>query len=203
MTDRPQPSTYIRAFLAIDLPEDIKTTIGKIQSRLRPLTGGGHQGIRWTRPESIHLTLHFFGSIPFDQIELISEVVKKNVEGIPPFMLNLGSLGAFPTVSKPRVIFLGLGGQIDILQRLQGQIAADLHELGFEREERAFTAHLTLGRLKSVSKLPGISEAFQKVIALAEGNFMVKGLKLFKSDLRPDGAVYTVLEYFPMQDKGN
>jgi 2'-5' RNA ligase len=191
----------IRTFLAVDLPDEIKETLDKIQNRLKPLIGGVTPNIKWTKPEGIHLTLVFLGYVSSDQIGLISETVKKNVEGVAPFMLHLGSPGAFPTITRPRVIYLGLEGQTDILASLQGKIATDLDEIGFKKEDRPFTSHLTLGRLKSASKLPGIEEAFQKIMKLAKGSFMVDGLKLYRSDLRPDGAVYTVLEFFPFSGK--
>jgi 2'-5' RNA ligase len=191
----------IRTFLAIDLPDEIKETLGKIQNRLKPLIGGATRNIKWTKPEGIHLTLIFLGYISSSEIVLVSETVKKNVEGVAPFMLNLGSPGAFPTITRPRVIYLGLNGQTDILCSLQKQIATDLDEIGFKKEDRPFTSHLTLGRLKSAFKLPGIEEAFHKVMGLAKGNFIVNGLKLYRSDLRPDGAVYTTLEFFPLTGK--
>ncbi len=118
-------------------------------------------------------------------------------------MLHLGSPGAFPSVTRPRVIYIGLGGQTDTLGRLQEKIASDLEGLGFKKEERAFTSHLTLGRLKAAARLPGVAEAFQKVMSLAEGSFVVDGLNLYRSELRPTGAVYTVLEKFPFTAAGD
>lgn len=185
----------VRAFLAIDLPYGIKATLGRIQDRMRTLI----RDVRWSRPDSIHLTLQFFGYIPPDHIELISQTVKKNVEGIEPFMLHLGSPGAFPSITRPRVVYIGLMGDTEILCRLQAQIAGDLNEIGFKKEERAFAAHLTLGRLKSATKLPGLPDAFKKVTNPAEGSFTVNNLKLFRSDLKPTGAVYTVLEDYPFR----
>ncbi len=193
MTETITEQKSIRAFLAIDFPDGIKATLGRIQERLKPLIGG----VRWTKPESIHLTLQFFGYIPPDHIELISEIVKKNVEGVAPFMLNLGSPGAFPSITRPRVVYIGLGGQTETLGRLQEKIASDLEGLGFKKEERAFTSHLTLGRLKAATRLPGVPEAFKKVMDLAEGSFVVDGLNLYRSELHPTGAVYTVLERYP------
>lgn len=183
----------IRAFLAVDLPAEIKTTLGRVQDRLRTLI----PDVRWSRPEAIHLTLQFFGYIPPDHIESISETVKKNVEGIAPFMLHLGPPGAFPSITRPRVAYIGLGGDTEVLCRLQAQIAGDLNEIGFKKEERAFAAHLTLGRLKSATKLSGVPDAFKKIINMVAGSFAVDRLRLFRSDLKPTGAVYTVLEDYP------
>jgi RNA 2',3'-cyclic 3'-phosphodiesterase len=192
MTESIGDQNSIRVFLAVALPGEIKARLEKIQERLQPLI----RGVRWTRPESIHLTLQFFGYIPPDDIGVISEIVKKNVEGVSSFMLNLGSLGAFPAVSRPRVIYVGLSGDTGILCRLHEKIATDLEGSGFKKEERAFTSHLTLGRLKSVTKFPGVADAFTKIMTLVEGSFTVKGLNLYRSDLHPAGAVYTVLEQF-------
>ena len=195
MTESTGSQNSIRVFLAIALPDEIKVRLEKIQERLKPLI----RGVHWTRSESIHLTLQFFGYIPADDIEVISEIVKKNVEGVSPFMLNLGSPGAFPAVSRPRVIYIGLSGDTDILCRLQKKIATDLEGFGFKKEARAFTSHLTLGRLKMGTKVPGITDAFTKILSLVEGSFTVKGLNLYRSDLYTTGAVYTVLEQFPFE----
>jgi len=201
MTDQEQFSGSIRSFLAIDLPDEIKENLRKIQNRLKPLMAGIGGDVRWIKAEAIHLTLQFFGYINADEIALISEIVKKNVDGITPFMLNLGSPGAFPAITRPRVIYLGLEGETDTLCRLQDRIVTDLAEIGFKKEKRPFTSHLTLGRLKSSTKLPGIEEVFHKITGLAKGSFTVNGLKLYRSDLRPDGAVYTVLENFEFEVK--
>jgi 2'-5' RNA ligase len=184
----------IRVFLAAPLPEEIRTTLGKMQTRLRPLV----KDLRCTRPEGIHLTLHFFGWIDPGDISKIADCVKKNVEGAAPFMLNLGAPGAFPSISRPRVLFIDLGGDTERLCRLQEKIEFDLEGIGYPVEKRAFTPHLTLGRLKEVKRMEGLPAILEKIKDLVAGGFAVENLVLYRSDLRPDGAVYTALETFPL-----
>ena len=187
----------IRAFLAAPLPDEIKVKLGRMQTRLKPLI----RDLRCTRPEGIHLTLHFFGWTDPGDIGRITDCVKKNVEGAAPFMLNLGAPGAFPSISRPRVLFIDLGGDTDRLCRLQEQIEFDLEVIGFPGEKRAFTPHLTLGRLKEAKKMESLPAVFEKIKDLAKGDFEVRELILYRSDLRPDGAVYTALEHFPLRGK--
>ncbi len=111
----------IRAFLAIDPPEEIFNEIIKIQERLRKTIQGD---IRWVRPEGIHLTLKFFGYVYESDIANISNVVKNSVANMKALMLNVRNLGAFPSVTRPRVLWLGIDGDTDALINLQMEIDA-------------------------------------------------------------------------------
>lgn len=183
----------IRTFLAIDLPEEIKSELGKIQKRLRPKI----EGVRWTRPEGIHLTLKFFGNVAGDDCGSISEAVKSAITGVKPLNLELGTIGAFPGPTRPRVIWIGVGGQTKELIDLTKELDRNFERIGFPPEGRAFKPHLTLGRLR----VPGSAVGFPKVLEEGKnyqaGSFRCTGLTLFRSDLKPTGAVYTRLEEFP------
>lgn len=189
MTDK----KLIRTFLAIDLPEEIKVQIENIQSRLK----ASIKGIRWTRPEGIHLTLKFFGNISENKIADISSVVEKNTVDIRPISLKVSTLGAFPNLKRPRVLWLGIGGSVEKLSDLQKEIEKDLESIGFQTENRAFRAHLTLGRIKSPKNVKGLSEIIKNEEIYDAGSFCAGGLTLLKSDLTPQGAIYTKLAYFP------
>jgi len=189
MTDK----KLIRTFLAIDLPEEIKVQIENVQTRLKATV----KGIKWTRPEGIHLTLKFFGNISENQIADISRVVEKNTVDIRPLSLEVTTLGTFPNLKRPRVLWLGIGGSVERLLDLQKEIARDLESIGFQREDRAFRAHLTLGRVKSPKNVSGLSEIMTNEKNYDAGNFCAGGLTLLKSDLTPKGALYTKLAYFP------
>jgi 2'-5' RNA ligase len=189
MTDK----KLIRTFLAIDLPEEIKVQIENIQSRLKASV----KGIRWTRPEGIHLTLKFFGNISENEIADISKVVEKNTVDIRPLSLKVSTLGTFPNLKRPRVLWLGISGSVEKLSDLQKEIEKDLESIGFQTENRAFRAHLTLGRIKSPKNVKGLSEIIKKEEIYDAGSFCAGGLTLLKSDLTPQGAIYTKLAYFP------
>jgi RNA 2',3'-cyclic 3'-phosphodiesterase len=184
----------IRAFLAVDPPEEVFREIIKIQERLRKAIQGD---IRWVRPEGIHLTLKFFGYVYQSDIANISSVVKNGVANMRALSLNVRSLGAFPTATRPRVLWLGIDGDTDALIGLQAKIDTGFQEYGFKKEERPFRPHLTLARVKEPKGLVGLAEAVKKNEGYVAGSFTVSGLTLFKSDLRPTGAIYTKLSYFP------
>ena len=183
----------IRAFLAIDLPEEIRDRIRDIQDRLKT----NLKGIRWIRPEGIHLTLKFLGNIPQNDVLNISGMIEKHTKYVGPLMLKVGTVGTFPNLKRPRVLWLGIGGETEQLLTLQKKIDATLEDCGFKRETRTFSPHLTLGRIKSHKEIRGLSQAIGDGKNFAAGSFHADGLTLFKSDLTPKGAIYTKLAHFP------
>jgi 2'-5' RNA ligase len=183
----------IRAFLAIDLPEEIRDQIRGIQDRLKTKL----KGIRWIRPEGIHLTLKFLGSISKNDILNISGMVEKQTKDVGPLMLNVGTAGTFPDLKRPRVLWLGVGGETERLLILQKKMDTSLEDCGFKSEARTFSPHLTLGRIKSHKGISGLSQAIEDGKNFAAGSFHADGLTFFKSDLTPKGAIYTKLAYFP------
>lgn len=186
-----------RVFLAIELPEDVKNRIITIQNRLKYLI----EGVRWTRPEGIHLTLKFFGNIYEKDVAQISEVVSRNTKNAETISLRGGKVGAFPKLERPRVLWFGLDGDIERLSVLQRAIETDLEAYGYKKEERKFRPHLTLGRARSFrGMITGLSEAIKRENDYQAGHFDSKGLTLFQSELKPGGAVYTELAYFPFRE---
>jgi 2'-5' RNA ligase len=184
----------LRAFLAIDPPEEIFKEIINIQELLRKAVQGD---IRWVRPEGMHLTLKFFGYVYESDVANISDVVKNNVANMKTLLLNVRSVGAFPSVNRPRVLWLGIDGDTDALINLQMEIDAGLEGYGFKKEDRLFRPHLTLARIKEPKGLIGLAETIEKNEDYNAGSFSVSGLTLFKSDLKPTGAIYTKLAHFP------
>ena len=187
----------IRAFLAVDPPEEIFREIIGIQERLKKTIKGD---IRWVRPEGIHLTLKFFGYVYQSDVANISLVVKNNVAYMKTLMLNVRNVGAFPTTTRPRVLWLGIDGDTDPLISLQAEMDTGFQEYGFKKEDRPFRPHLTLARVKEPKGLIGLAEAVKKNGDYVAGSFSVSGLTLFKSDLKPTGAIYTKLSYFPFPE---
>ncbi|MDD5169659.1 MAG: RNA 2',3'-cyclic phosphodiesterase [Syntrophales bacterium] len=185
----------IRAFLAIDPPESVRQEMAHIQERLKKTIQGA---ISWTRPAGIHLTLKFFGDIAEGDIEFLSDVIKSRITDVEPFSLEVKNLGVFPNVRRPRVIWLGTIGDIERLDILQKNLDIGFADLGFERDDRPFRAHWTLGRIKATQGLVGMDRAMEKGAGLTAGAFTASSLILFRSELQPQGAVYTRLAEYPL-----
>lgn len=190
-------SEYVRAFLAAELPDRLLEHLERIQNSLKESI----DGVRWVRPAGIHLTLEFLGSVEKKAIELVSEVVRRRAALANNMIFTPAEPGVFPNVSRPRVLWIGLRGDIEALSRLQAEIGGDLEALGFARESRPFRPHLTLGRVRQPrGPIPGVEEALRRVAGgpdVERPSLTVDGLTLFRSDLTERGAVYTRLERFP------
>lgn len=185
----------IRAFLAIDPPVVVLENIAGMQNSLRKKIQGS---IRWVRPEGIHLTLKFFGDIAAGDVEKISGVIAKGTAAVPPFVLEVRGMGAFPDANRPRVVWLGITGQLAPLLSLQQDLEEELFLLGFPKEDRPFRAHLTMGRIKVPKGIMGLAPAVAAAGNLSAGTFTVGEVVLFRSSLLPQGAVYTKLAAFPL-----
>jgi 2'-5' RNA ligase len=180
----------IRAFLAIEPPEDILQAISGLQEKLKREISGR---ISWTKPQGQHLTLKFFGDISSDDVKNICAAAQSQTAAAAALNLKIEKIGVFPDARRPRVIWCGVTGDGEKLLRLQKQLDSDFAGIGFPCEDRPFRAHLTLGRIKDPHGLTGIGEALNKYSAFAAGEFDCKELILFQSKLQPQGPVYTKL----------
>ena len=135
----------IRSFIAIDLPDEIRTELGELQKSLK---AGPQNYVKWVSPDSIHLTLKFLGDIAPDKIEAITGAIRESVENIPPFVLQIKGLGVFPNLKRIQIIWVGLTGNLESLQRIQKNIEENLAIIDYPEETREFTPHLTLGRVR-------------------------------------------------------
>ncbi len=188
----------IRAFVALTLPADIIAHAAGLQSDLKA------QGLRlrWVKPQNLHLTLKFLGDIPAAEAGNVGRAVQRASQGTTPLTLTVQGMGVFPGIKRPRVLWIGLGGQIEALQSLYAGIEDELDGLGFAREKRGFKAHLTLARFKARVAPNDLLKAFEELGNYSPKPFAAKHLVLYKSDLRPQGAVYTPLtEVFLDQER--
>ena len=183
-------SQKIRAFIAFELPADVLSALKEIQQHL----DNYRFRVKWLRPENIHLTLKFLGETESDRINVITDSIFEAASGYDPLVLAAKGLGVFPGIKRPRVIWSGLVGQIELLRDLQQKLDDRLAEAGFSREKRPFRGHLTLGRFKGRVSLGEISQALQEFNHFETTAFSASHLVLFQSELRPEGAVYTKLK---------
>ena len=184
----------IRSFIAIDLPEATREAIAVLQERLKR----SRAGVRWMKPGSIHLTLKFLGNILPEQVDEIAAAAAQLIRDEPPITLYAAGLGSFPSLRKPRVIWVGLQGEVDRLTKIQTGLENTLETLGFAREGRGFRPHLTIGRVRDRHRLQGLIEAMSTVELPEFNSFDANEIILYKSDLRPTGAIYTKLHRMPL-----
>ena len=145
----------IRTFLALDPPPEVRKEIKIIQGRMREILRGD---VRWTNPDGMHLTLKFFGNIFETDVDRISQVIGKITAQVAPLVLDIKTVGVFPNAKRPRVIWLGIKGDVEPLVRLQEEIDRELLTPGFSKEERPFRPHLTLGRVKTPGGIAGLED---------------------------------------------
>ncbi len=189
----------IRAFLAIEPPESVRQAMETLQSRMKYSLSGA---ISWVRPTGIHLTLKFFGNIAETDVSRISAAVGPVASRFGPLNLEVRHLGLFPDSRRPRVLWLGLEGDLGALKTLQQEVDQELMRYGFPREDRPFRAHLTLARIKSPRGLSGLDRVMNKGEAYEAGRFRAEGLTLFQSSLTPQGAIYSELAAYPFLSGG-
>jgi len=180
----------IRAFIAIELPEEVKAWLSSVQSKLRPEQ---HPYVKWVSADGIHLTLKFLGNIDREKVSPIAEAMAEAAQGVSPFRLEVSGLGAFPSRGRPQVIWVAVGGEVEKLASLQRGIDHSLVALGFSAETRPFTPHLTLGRLRERASAEERRRMGEALLA-AKGEegvpFHVAELSLIRSTLTPKGAIY-------------
>lgn len=187
----------IRTFIAVDIGDDTRAAAVALQQRLAR-TGAE---VKWATAESMHVTLLFLGEV--DELEVVSvcRVVKDVAGREPPFPLRVSGVGAFPTPRRPKVIWGGITDGAEPLRRLYTALEARLLDLGcYRQEERAYTPHLTLGRVRAEADGQTLAAELPKLLAWDGGQTVVDEVVVFASELTRDGPEYTVLGRGPLGD---
>lgn len=179
----------IRAFIAIRIPSEVKEALRSVQA----LLDLGSRSINWARPESMHLTLKFLGETDERLIDTLGAGLESAASGIGPFKLTVEGVGAFPNKRRPRVIWAGIGESAELTE-LKQRVEDNVIPLGFEPEEREFSPHLTLCRIKTPEDSMLMGSALSEASPPLKTEFTVYSVVLFKSVLRPKGAEYTAMK---------
>jgi RNA 2',3'-cyclic 3'-phosphodiesterase len=185
----------VRAFVAVEVAEVIRSRIAKLYESL----ADHHFPVRWVRPEGIHLTLKFLGQVPCTDLPRIMEAITKGTAGSAPFTMTVQGFGVFPNFRRPRVLWVGLTGQIDALKALQESIDREFEKIGFEKENRPFSPHVTIGRVQENARPSAILSMGEELKDVRPGNlgtWTVGGLRLMRSQIQRGGAIYSALEEF-------
>jgi len=190
----------IRSFIAIELPGELVKQLKDFQAALKP--PGGYPA-KWVDPASMHLTLKFLGNVDVKGLAAVKDETGVAISSSRRFHLVTGRTGFFPDHRRPRVFWLGLEGDIDALVALQRTIDESMSKLGYARENRPFTAHLTLARLREESSIDDrmdFARTVQAQVFQPPCNIEVNSVALMRSQLTPRGAIYTRLAEFGLPD---
>ena len=176
----------VRAFLAIPLSTGLQEKLGEIQSRLKNQAGA----ISWSRPQNLHLTLHFFGETTQENLEKIKTSMLSVKRCVRPFMVEVSKLGGFPQTHRSRVIWLGLKPQGQ-LRKLHQEIQRSLRNVGLSTDPRSYTPHLTIGRARN--KPVDMTQQSVTLTDTTIGHLNVDRMVLYESRLSPGGAEHIPL----------
>jgi RNA 2',3'-cyclic 3'-phosphodiesterase len=183
----------VRAFVAMRLSPELDEEVARFQSSLRELGGE----ISWTRPAGFHLTLRFLGNrLAPTLIEAVIEGLRPIAAATAPLKVQVRGAGAFPSLNRPRVIWVGLANES--LGEVARQVEALSVKCGFEPEARRFTPHLTIGRVRRPSRNARIREALEAAADRDFGACLIDSMALYRSHLSPHGAAYEALATLPL-----
>ncbi len=180
----------IRTFVAIEASPTVRQRAVALIDVLREAPAE----VKWVAPENMHLTLKFLGDIDFGKIPEVCELVKRAVAAVAPFELEIRGAGAFPNPTRPGTVWIGADEGAEQMEALFKPVEKAVRRLGVRREPRRFHAHLTLGRVRRGG--PGVEalgELIRQQSDYEAGRMIVRGVKVFSSELRREGPLYNVL----------
>jgi len=183
----------MRTFIAIELPEEIREALGKIQEELKR----SGADVKWVTPKNIHLTLKFLGDLNEKKLPQIKEVLDEVVRNKTTFPIRFSTLGAFPKIDSPRVIWVGIDQGDSETKAIACELEEKIAKIGIPKEKREFSSHITLGRTRSDKNLDGLVEEIKKLENLWVGKnpeCLIKTITLFQSSLSPLGPTYATLK---------
>ena len=184
--------TQIRAFLAIEVPEELKLKIYKVIKEFKKTDAR----IKYVELENLHMTLKFFGDIDTEGIDLLSQKISSVVSGFDEFKVNVKGCGAFPNTNRIKVIWLGIEND-EFIRKLHDELDKEFVKLGFDKDKK-FSTHLTIGRMKSAKGKEEVKSAIEEFSDVEIGEMNVDRIILKKSTLTPQGPIYEDLETFEL-----
>ncbi|NWF76665.1 MAG: RNA 2',3'-cyclic phosphodiesterase [Nitrospirae bacterium] len=188
----------LRCFIAIVTPDSLKKQIIEMTDLLKKYDAD----IKWVNPENIHLTLKFLGNTPQSFLTKINETLNEAVLPYSPFYIKIYGTGVFPNKKHPRVIWIGIKDS-EILINLRNAIEQSISSLGYQKDEKEFKPHLTIGRVRSQKGIMHIINNLEDFKDKDFGSIYVDNIKLMKSDLKPKGAEYSCLYDIPIIRRKN
>lgn len=185
----------MRAFIAVELPTDIRRALAHLQSQLAQ----ARADVKWTEEENLHVTMRFLGEITESQRQGIEEKLRSVASHHHVTAVQLTGVGAFPSIASPRIVWVGIGEGKDTLTTIAGEIEQGVVSLGFPKADHPFGAHVTLGRVRSPKNRAQLVETMRQAAWESPEPFTATHLTLFQSTLTASGARYTILARFPLK----
>jgi len=183
----------MRAFIAIELPPDVRHALARLQGEL----AASGADVAWVAEPNLHVTMRFFGEITEAQQQAIADLVRRVAQQTPLVRVALSDLGAFPSLTSPRVIWVGIGAGQEVLRQLAEQLEEGFARLDLPGEARAFVAHVTLGRVRSSRHRAALVTLLQQIVWTPPATFDADHLTLFQSTLSGSGPTYAPLATLP------
>jgi len=178
-----------RAFICVELDEGIRKGVAGLQRRL----GAGNL-VKWVEEENLHLTLKFMGDLSDEQVLMTSRILHSAVNGFEPFEFELRGIGTFPRSRAPRIVWVGVKDEAEILSKLAGRLEESLEPVGAKKEPRKYVPHLTIGRVRGTRGAGRLLDKVSKNRSYEGGTQRVERLTFMRSDLTPSGPIYSPLE---------
>jgi len=180
----------LRTFIALDLGKALRERLVSLQNNLAKSIAG----VKWVEPENLHVTLLFLGEVDERELPALCKAVEQAADSLPAFAITVGGAGCFPNPRRPHVLWAGLAAGAQEVCALHDALEPPLLELGcYRREDRKYTPHVTLGRLRSESAPSGFAAALAKFETWEAGDTTVREVHVMSSQLTSQGPSYTVL----------
>ena len=189
----------LRSFIAVEIPGEIQSAIQRSTASLQKNIS--KPTIRWVESKNLHLTLKFLGDVLPEKLKQLAEALELSLITQGSFEMSVVGLGVFPSAQRPRIIWIGLDAPV-ALTTLHQNVDAIASKIGFDREERPFSPHLTIGRVGDRTTQADNLKIRTSIEAVSLGNIgtvLVKEVTIFKSDLKPGGPVYSRLYTIPLK----
>lgn len=187
-------TTHLRTFIAVELPTECIEFIETLQSRLKAIS----PDVKWVKPSHCHITLKFLGNVPADTIPAMIGQIQTSLENVPAFCIETTTIGAFPSLQRPEVLWIGVTDEQKKLAQLAGHIETTLISLGFPPEKRAFSAHITFARTRPSKKTISWAHALS-LIHKQPLIITVDHVLLYQSVLSSQGPEYILLHRWSLK----
>lgn len=181
-----------RVFIAVELNDSVRQRLEEIQSELKKID----TDIKWVNPRIIHLTLKFLGDVPQNDLDKVCAAIEDSLRSFSRFEFQINNLGCFPTKGSPKIIWAGVDAGSDLLKQIAETLSAHVSAFCEEKDDKEFSAHITLGRLRSSKNVVHLIDLIKNTPPKFSETQNVDHITLFKSDLTPSGPNYSIIKTF-------